>query len=325
MKKQNKGIFCVSLDFEMFWGMQDAVTLEEYGQNVINGKAEGKRQLKLFDQYGIHATWGTVGFLLAENKTQLLRYIPEKKPSYLLARRNPYRQMEALGESAAESPWYYARELVDEILKYPTQELGSHTFSHYYCTEAGQTVEEFTADMQAAVQIAKDTAYPPVSLVFPRNQSADAYAAAARDCGFLCYRGEENNWIYRRIHKEFWLRAIRMLDSYFPLSGPNCHAICERNGLIDVCGSAFLRPYNPKLRFLEPLKMARIRSQMKYAAKHGLVYHLYWHPHNLGANADRSFAQQEKLFAYFQKLHRKYGMESLNMAEAARQFRAKNA
>ena len=81
MKKQNKGIFCVSLDFEMFWGMQDAVTLEEYGQNVINGKAEGKRQLKLFDQYGIHATWGTVGFLLAENKTQLLRYIPEKKPS----------------------------------------------------------------------------------------------------------------------------------------------------------------------------------------------------------------------------------------------------
>lgn len=320
MKQQKKGIFCVSLDFEMFWGMQDAVPLSEYGENVVKGRQQGFRQLKLFEQYGIHATWGTVGMLLAKDKTQLLQYIPEKKPSYHLARRNPYRQMETLGETAEESPYYYARDLVDAVLNTKDQELGSHTFSHYFCTEEGQTTEQFRADLSAAVKIGRDTAYAPVSLIFPRNQSANAYAQVAADCGFICYRGEEDNWIYRHIHKEFWLRAWRMLDSYFPLTGHNCHRIARRNGLIDIPGSAFLRPYKPSLRLLEGLKMARVRSQMRYAAKHGLVYHLYWHPHNLGAYAEQSFKQQEKLFQYFLKLNKKYGFESLNMREAAELF-----
>lgn len=320
MKEHKKGIFCVSLDFEMFWGMQDAVKPEDYGENVVNGRREGARQLKLFETYGIHATWAAVGMLLAQNKTQLRQYIPAEKPSYLLARRNPYRQMETLGETAEESPLYYARDLVDAVLQTPNQELGSHTFCHYFCTEAGQTPAQFRADLTAAVKIGRDTAYAPVSLVFPRNQSADEYAQVAADCGFVCYRGEENNWIYRSIHKEFWLRAWRTIDSYFPLSGSNCHEIARRNGLIDVPGSAFLRPYKPSLRLLEGLKLARIRGQMRYAARHGLVYHLYWHPHNLGAYADKSFAQQEQLFRYYRKLKEKYGFESLNMREAAERF-----
>ncbi len=317
MKKEKKGYFCVSLDFEMFWGMQDAVTLEEYGEDVVNGRKEGFYQLELFEKYGIHATWATVGFLLAENKTQLMKYIPAQKPSYTLPRRNPYRQMSDLGETVEESPYYYARDLVDAILRTPDQELGSHTFSHYFCTEEGQTPEEFEADLNAAVAIGKDTAYAPASLVFPRNQSADIYAQTAKKCGFLCYRGEEDNWIYRRIKKEYWLRRIRFLDSYFPLSGSNCHPIEMKNGLVHTCGSAFLRPYNPSLRALEGLKMLRIYRQMRYAAKKGLVYHLYWHPHNLGRNAEMSFAQQEKIFKYYRKLQQKYGFESRNMYELA--------
>lgn len=227
MKNKN-GIFCVSLDFEMFWGMQDAVTLEEYGDHVINGRKEGFRQLELFKKYGIHATWATVGFLLAENKTQLLKYLPEERPSYTLARRNPYRQMEALGENAQEAPYYYARDLVDAVLQTPGQELGSHTFSHYFCTEEGQTPEQFRADLMSAVEIGRDTAYIPRSLVFPRNQSADVYAKIAKECGFTCYRGEEDNWIYRRIKKEYWLRRIRFIDSYLPLTGSNCHPVEEK-------------------------------------------------------------------------------------------------
>lgn len=320
MKEQKTGVFCVSLDFEMFWGMQDAVKPEEYGENVINGRREGLRQLKLFERYGIHATWAAVGMLLAKSKTELMQYIPNERPSYILARRNPYRQLATLGETAAESPLYFARDLVDSVLQTRNQELGSHTFSHFFCAEAGQTAEQFHADLNAAVRIGKDTAYAPVSLVFPRNQSADDYVQIAADCGFICFRSEENNWIYRNIHKEFWLRAWRTIDSYFPLSGSNCHNVVRRGGLIDIPGSAFLRPYKPSLHMLEGLKLMRIRSQMRYAAKHGMVYHLYWHPHNLGAYADKTFAQQERLFAYYQQLNQKYGFESLTMREVAERF-----
>lgn len=85
--------------------------------------------------------------------------------------------------------------------------------------------------------------------------------------------------------------------------------------MVYTCGSAFLRPYSPKLRMLEGLKMLRIYGQMRHAAKKGLVYHLYWHPHNLGEHGEKTFAQQEKIFQYYLKLREKYGFTSKNMQE----------
>jgi len=50
-----KGIFCISLDFEKFWGVHDVLTLDDvqhFGEisEVIDGI------LKLFKRYDIHAT-----------------------------------------------------------------------------------------------------------------------------------------------------------------------------------------------------------------------------------------------------------------------------
>lgn len=46
----------VSLDFELFWGMQDSHTLSEYENHVLGGRKAIPRLLKLFQKYGIHAT-----------------------------------------------------------------------------------------------------------------------------------------------------------------------------------------------------------------------------------------------------------------------------
>ena len=315
--RQKHGYFCVSLDFEMFWGMQDATTIAAYGAHILGGKRMIPAQLALFSEYGIHATWGIVGFLLAHDKEELLRYSPAKRPTYTLARRDPYRRFDELGEDEAASPYYFARAMADEIMRTPHQTLGSHTFSHYYCDEKGQTPEQFIADLRAAVRIATDSAYPPRSLILPRNQCEDIYLQACAALGFVCFRGKEDNWIYRRMKKESLLRAMRYLDSYFPMSGSNAHPLTQRCGMTEVTGSAFLRPYEPKLKLLEPLKIQRIKGQMRYAAKHGLVYHLYWHPHNLGVHAEKTMSAQRKLFAYYQKLHDRYGFESKNMEELA--------
>ena len=34
----NKGTLLISLDFELFWGVQDCHTYEDYGDNVIGGR-----------------------------------------------------------------------------------------------------------------------------------------------------------------------------------------------------------------------------------------------------------------------------------------------
>ena len=65
------GTLLVSLDFELFWGMLDQCALEDYQDNVLGGRTAIPRLLQLFEKYGIHATWATVGFLFAENYQEL--------------------------------------------------------------------------------------------------------------------------------------------------------------------------------------------------------------------------------------------------------------
>ena len=43
----------------------------------------------------------------------------------------------------ADDPLHYAPSLIDDILRRRRQELATHTFSHCYCLEEGQTEEAF--------------------------------------------------------------------------------------------------------------------------------------------------------------------------------------
>ena len=72
------GTMIVSLDFELFWGLLEEMNLDDYRQNILGGRAAIPRLLKLFEQYDIHATWATVGFLFAQNYEQLQQYFPEQ-------------------------------------------------------------------------------------------------------------------------------------------------------------------------------------------------------------------------------------------------------
>ena len=105
------------------------------------------------------------------------------------------------------------------IAKTPGQEIGSHTFCHYYCREAGQTVEEFAADMAAAKAIAKQKGYDVKSVVLPRNQCEPEYTEVLRKLGFTAYRDEENDWIHEKIHFRPLKRLLRLADVYLPLTG----------------------------------------------------------------------------------------------------------
>ena len=36
---------------------------------------------RLFERYGIHCTWATVGFLFFDDKEELLQYLPQERPA----------------------------------------------------------------------------------------------------------------------------------------------------------------------------------------------------------------------------------------------------
>ncbi len=313
----SRSTLIVSLDFELFWGMQDGWELSEYEDHVLGGRKAIPQLLDLFQRHGIHATWATVGFQFAENEETVRKFFPSVMPTYDNEALSGYRCFGRIGKDEQTAPCFYAPSLIAQIDATPGQEIGSHTFSHYYCREKGQTEEQFRADMTAAKAIANYYGYEMTSVVLPRNQCEPEYTKVLANLGFAAYRDEENDWIHEKIGFRPLMRLLRLADVYVPLTGQGGYIPKMENGIVNLAGSRMYKPYFKPLGFLERLKVRRIKKQMLHAAKNGLTFHLWWHPHNVGVRTDFHMSQLEEIFSYYESLREKYGMLSLNMREAA--------
>lgn len=321
----NNGQFIISLDFELFWGMHDVIDLEKYKENIQGARTNIPKILRFFENENIHATWATVGFLFAQNFNDLQSFIPEnfKYPTYSNSKRNSYKYLDKVKGSPNLNDYFFAPHLVSLIHSCKNQELASHTFSHYYCGSKGQTIEQFEEDLSKSNEISKKlTSFNNVSIVFPRNQSKANYVKTLKKQKFKCFRGEEDDWIHQMKGYTFIKRLLRLIDSYFSLTGSGCYLPIKQDGLLNLKGSRFLRPYNHKLRFLERLKVNRIKNQMLYAAQNNMVFHLWWHPHNFGQDFEKNMQNLKEIVIYFKKLSLQYGMKSLNMKESFELFKS---
>ena len=313
------GTLIVSLDFELFWGMLDVCPLEKYQDNVLGGRKAIPKLLELFGKHGIHATWAAVGFLFAENYDEVCRYFPKEKPHYANGALNPYPEFDEIGKTEEDAPCFFGASLLKRIAAVPGQEIGSHTFCHYYCREEGQTPEQFAADLAAAKAIANDHGYDLTSVILPRNQCEPEYTEILRQSGFTAYRDEENDWIYNKVKSGLLFKILRTLDMYLPLTGQGGYTPKCEGGIWNLTGSRMYRPIKPFLP-LEGLKICRIKRQMLHAAKNGLTFHLWWHPHNVGVRTEEHLKQLEEIFSYYEELKETYGMRCLNMREAAEEL-----
>jgi len=317
MKNFNKPALIISLDFELFWGMQDVSSLEDYGEHLLGGRKAIPELLALFQKHDIHATWATVGFLFADSREEIEQTMPgpDMLPTYRNPVRSAYRCLSDLGGGEEENPCFFAPSLIEAIASTPGMEIGSHTFSHFYCREAGQTPEQFEADMAAARDIAASHGYSVTSVVLPRNQCEPSYIEVLHRLGYTAFRDEENDWIHEKVKIRPLLRLLRLADVYFPLTGQGGYRPQKEQGIWNLTGSRMYKPRFGALAFLEKQKLRRIKRQMLHAAKNGLVFHLWWHPHNIGVNTEFHLKQLEEIFSFFEGLRQKYGMRSLNMRE----------
>jgi len=327
MKKNKEAIFTISLDFELYWGMRDKSSIEQYSKNLDGVEEAINQLLKTFTQNSIHATWATVGFLFYDVEN-LKNSFPNKLPQYKNSKLSPYSYIER--NSHLEKKYHSAQEIIKNISNDKNQEIATHTFSHYYCLEEGQTKEEFYADIQQAIKTIKDeTGEKTYSLVFPRNQWKEEYLSVLSKLDILSYRGTEKSWIYDPKNEEnnFILkRAVKLLDTYINISGHNTYSLDElkANTPFNIPASRFLRPVSKKLSFLEGMKLNRIKNSMTHAAKNRELFHLWWHPHNFGVDLESNLEFLNKILEHYKYLNKKYNMKSLNMKEVSLQLRGKN-
>lgn len=317
-----RGALVISLDFELLWGMQDLLPDDggAYRDNLLGARSAIPAMLELFAEFDIAATWATVGMLFAENREELEAWFPAAAPAYedprLSTRGYPF------GNDERDDPLHFASSIIRRIQEYPGQEIGTHTFSHYYCLEPGQTAPDFAADMQAAVGIAAARGVSLESIVFPRNQHNPAYDTILLDAGITTYRGNRAFWPDHPVDQTRYFhparRVGRIADVYLPVARQNSTAWSD---VITECGLGNVPAHRlmvPRQARLEPVRLKRVIHEMTDAAASGRIYHIWWHPHNFGVNQEENLGNLRSVFQAFADCRARYGMTSLTMAETTR-------
>jgi len=323
MREDVVGQLVISLDFELFWGVHDSRNLADYGCHIDNVRQIIPRILDLFMRYDIHATWATVGAIMARNVEEFLHYAPKlsERPGYANRTYSPYHLLE--GSTLEKHPnLFFSPELVDLAASAPNQEIATHTFSHIYGLETGVTQSEFSADLKAWQRIAAARKIQSRSIVFPRNQYSDALLQVCASQGLNVYRGQPRSWMYRSANaagQTLPRRVGRLVDSYTGFlsqerSQPKIHA---STGMANVPASHFFRTPITREGPLRNQTVRVIKSLLRQTAARGQSFHMWWHPHNFSNDLEGSLKVLEEILVLAKSLINDGKLISQSMGESA--------
>lgn len=315
-------VFTISLDFELHWGVFDKRDRQQRKRCYENTLDLIPQFLQAFSESGVHVTWATVGSMFAKDEASWNALKPAVLPAYNNAVLSAYNYADQ-NTLADEFCWaHFAPESVALITEYEGQELGTHTFGHYYCVEPGQTPEAFHADLDAAIQAAALLGQPIRSLVFPRNQFNKDVLAICYRKGIKTVRSNPDAWFWEPVAEEstgIMRKLFRTGDGYLPISGrtsyPFSSIIKNDNEPMQLPASRLLRSWNPKLQFANTLHIKRVLSEMTKAAEKKECYHLWWHPENFGDYPQQNMENLAVILNHYRQLQNKFGMQSWNMGE----------
>ena len=210
------GNFIVSLDFELFWGVSESKTIDNYGNNIYNTHEVVIKMLKLFKKYNIEATWATVGFLFFKDIKNLDDFISEnkiQKINYNNESLNNFSVLSKVGN--LDKRYLFALDLVHKIIESDGQELASHTFSHMYTLENGVILKDIETDVDVMVKLFNQFGLSLDSIVFPRNQYSKDVLNLIGNTTIKTFRGNQNSYLYKpSLNQNLFKRFLRLLDSY---------------------------------------------------------------------------------------------------------------
>lgn len=308
-------VLVISLDFELHWGRFDKYPIREWQEYYRNTKQVIPEILALFEKHEIHATWATVGMLLAENWEEWHAYSPRVKPEFLQKDKSAYQW----GDYQPELEGLFAPELVKLISQTKGQELGSHTFSHFYTGEKGSNLNAFQADLEACKRIFWDKmSINPTSLVFPRNQYDDSVLKRASEAGFKTFRTNPKDWFWENTARETLMKKIfRTGDTLLPLGHRTSFPeIDQKKDWTEIPASRLLRPFREGSIF-NSRRIERIKAELVESCNRKEIYHLWWHPHNFGFLPQENLSILEDLLDFIAELKSRFDLQSLNMDELA--------
>lgn len=271
------GAVVVSLDFELSWGSHGLGGTpdveEQRRENVV-------RLLDLFEDLDAPVTWAVVGHLFLDRCDGV--HADMARPYGPLG--DTWYDVDP-GTSLSADPSYYARDLVTQIRDSAVKhEIGTHTFSHILCDQAGR--DTVARELNYCQELASALGVDLRSLVFPQNRVG--HLDAVSQAGIEVFRG---------VGRETVLRHERVAGRYrkyarFLTQRPYRPVTPERvrDGLWRLPGSMYL-PYNPldpELNEFFPThpRVTRAIKSITLAQERSGIFHLWAHPRNFD---DRMF------------------------------------
>lgn len=307
-----RGKFLISLDFELFWGLSgwSKEQIAKYAPNVENSIFALMKILDLLRKYNVKSTIGYVGAMRFSSKEDFLQFVSFEKPVYDYEPYSSYNSIVPLIGSVYNKELFFCPNVISSLEKNELVELASHTYSHFYCLEDGATIENFKVDLASMKKLDPKLK----TIIFPRNQVNNEMLSLCKEYGFTHFRDKLDHNLYRagKTQSRYNIKgALRLIDAYMNISeNQTFQHIDEINGLKAIPESAFLRPYNPSLSFIEKMKVKKIKNMMTKAATTNSSYHIWWHPHNFGQNISENLHNLDLICQHYTELNGLLGFES---------------
>jgi len=318
----DKAVFVISLDTELAWGSFDRDGLRAYGPYYSQVRSIVERLLVLFGRYGIKATWAIVGHLFLrscsrqgeDNHNHVLQPSYSWYPQGWLSQ-DPYSSFET-------DPFFYAPDVIEMILRSGDgHEIASHTFTHAILGDPECSRDVALSQLQECGRLAREKGVELASLVFPRNSIG--HLDVLCELGYVSFRGLERNW-YRRLNSTSVPgRLCRFFDKLMAFTPP-CYTefTCYRRTaaqrwLCDLPASMFYPPFGGLWNLVGlSRRVAQAKKGVARAVSKRALFHLWFHPFNLGSSP-LLFEGLEEVLASIDNQVKAGNLESLTMAETA--------
>lgn len=269
LRRMSRGAFCISIDLELAWGIWDEPSTAYHQLCAEKERAVVRALLEVFASRAVPATWAIVGRLLdgsggAPTRTEF-----------------------------GERIWY-APDLVEAIRSAPPgHDIGSHSFAHLYFDQSGR--DQLRADLRAARRLHDEHGLRFTSFVFPRNRVA--HLDLLVEAGIKVFRGVDAGWhtaVRKRL--ETLGRAAHLVDELLPIAPSVVQPKSHPFGLVELPGSTQLLGRDGLRRLVRPeIVEMKAKLGLRRAARHGGIFHLWFHPSNFYFDTDVQLRALERI------------------------------
>ncbi|MFT4974541.1 MAG: peptidoglycan/xylan/chitin deacetylase (PgdA/CDA1 family) [Myxococcota bacterium] len=313
----DRGIFTLSLDFELIWGSRDLFEdpRELEAQALVTRSQIFEPLVAMLESNGITATWATVGHLfLADAQRSCGVLHPEIIPPKHRWRVAPW--FDGVPDGSEEShPAWYGRSLIRR-LQAAGQDIGSHSFSHPIFGDAGCSAAAADTDLARCVAAAEEVGVTLRSFVFPRNQAGHVPLLAKH--GFTCWRSPEPVWYRHPGVPAAASRAAHFAEVAVARTPPTVLPFRGPGGLWCIPASGSFLP-SDGIRGQIPLRRRtrRATSGIDRAARDRRLSHFWLHPINLTSAPERQLRAIRHIVEHAARLRDRGQLEILSMAAVA--------